>query len=182
MNPAQRKKPQTVQIADITAKKKTPSVFRWGFPDQWTLFHFQFNGDRLNGLAVLILDHAIDQTVLDLRGHLHRIGGLGDGGLAVLSLAGILHVPSILQAVAGSLNGYLGGLILRHGHGLGLGHDGHSLAQQEGLGLHLLAVLIGDDAGADELQKNRPLRTGADGKSMRLWNYPGITHTALVMT
>jgi len=113
---------------------------------QHALLHFQFDGGGFDGFAVLVLDHAIHQTVLYLGAHFHRIGGLGDRGFGVLFRPCILYVPGVFQPVAAGFYTHFGGGAFLHRYGLWLGDDAHGFPQQEGLGLYLFAVFILHDA------------------------------------
>ena len=60
------------------------------------LLHLYADGLGLYFLAVLVGDDTVHVAAVDLGGHLHAVGGLGDGRLAVLFGACVLDVPSVL--------------------------------------------------------------------------------------
>ena len=73
---------------DIKCRKRMLAAFT-------KLFHIQGNHVGFYGIAVSILDHAVDLTALNGGLHGNRIAAAGGAGLAPSGCASILDVPSV---------------------------------------------------------------------------------------
>ena len=112
-------------------------------PFDTTLYAFTIGADFIG-------DDTVDLTAVSCGIHGHGVSvALEGGGQAELGSTLVLIIPGVLQAVAGCLDGHLGCFIVFHRYILRLGGDlqrGFRHGQGDGIGLHLVAVLVGDDA------------------------------------